>query len=73
MAMTNLLVPYLSFLFQIYDIYGSYFTICGFRNDTKADTVESRFNYLYIRLISNEIISADGFNFSYRLIAREGK
>ena len=48
---------------------GPYLTICGFRNDTGVDTVESRYNYLCIRLFSNEIISAQGFNFSYRLIA----
>ena len=48
---------------------GPYLTICGVRNDTKADTVESRYNYLYVNLISNGIISADGFKFSYELIA----
>ena len=57
------------FAFQIADNYGTFVALCGVRNDTKADTLESRLNHLYIFFHTNEIISARGFNFSYKIHA----
>ena len=54
-------------MFQIADNYGTIVTFCGVRNDTKADALESRFNHLYIFFHTNEIISAQGFSFTYEI------
>ena len=59
------------FCFQISDSSGTIFILCGFLNDTEVADVESRFKYLSIQFTTNEIMSAQGFNFSYQIIAGE--
>ena len=57
------------FFFQIYDYIGKLFYLCGFRNNTEVDTVESRLNHLYFEFKTDGIISARGFNFSYEILS----
>ena len=53
-------------IFQIYDELGIIREVCGVTdNRYPKQTLESRSNKVYIRFVSNNINSAQGFNLTY--------